>query len=349
MVVCLAFATGHAHADPGALVVVIDRALSDDKLATVTAALVDAKAKFEPGQELAIVSAGKTPKVELALGPIEKAKIPKLSTLAPKTTADLIAALKAAASLLSNTEQQRRILVVTDGDDLIPIGSVAAKLREAKIQVSALGLQSLNRITLQNIARGGKGKLFLVDDAKGVTDAYVEAGRATPTPKDLAVVLVIDRSGSMQGARLEEAKDMARIVVEVLAPTDVVSVVAVDSEALVMVRPQKAANKTRISAEIARIRTAGGTNVFPGLKEAFEIQRSIANAEKHVVLVSDGETAREGLVELATDMNDAGITVSTVGVSGADRGLLADVATAGNGRLFMPDDVVQLAKIFIRP
>ena len=70
---------------------------------------------------------------------------------------------------------------------------------------------------------------------------------------DIALALVIDRSGSMQGPKLEAAKESARVTTEVLSPNDFITVIAFDSEATVYVRPQRAANKMRISSDIARL------------------------------------------------------------------------------------------------
>src|SRR5262249_38406755 len=83
--------------------------------------------------------------------------------------------------------------------------------------------------------------------------------------------IALDRSGSMQGPKLEAAKESARVTAEVLSPNDYLAVVAFDSEAQVYVRPQRASNRMRISAEISRLQSGGGTNIYPGLKEAFDI------------------------------------------------------------------------------
>src|SRR5262245_59403727 len=116
---------------------------------------------------------------------------------------------------------------------------------------------------------------------------------------DIALVLVIDRSGSMQGPKLEAAKESARVTAEVLSPNDMI---AVDSEAQVYVRPTRASNRMRISNDIARLQSDGGTNIFPGLKEAFEILQGLNAKVKHVILLSDGEAPTDGIAELVGDM-----------------------------------------------
>jgi Ca-activated chloride channel homolog len=165
---------------------------------------------------------------------------------------------------------------------------------------------------------------------------------------DVALVLVLDRSGSMQGPKLEAAKEAARATTEVLAPNDYIAVVAFDSEAQVFVRPQRAQNKMRISAEIGRLTSGGGTNIFPGLKEAYEILQGINAKVKHVILMTDGEAPTDGLAELVSDMRSSRITVSCVGVQGADRNMLEMIREAGDGRLYMVEDIGALPRIFMK-
>ena len=58
----------------------------------------------------------------------------------------------------------------------------------------------------------------------------------------------------------------------------------------------------RISNDISRLQSGGGTNIFPGLKEAFEILQGINAKVKHVILLSDGEAPTDGIAELVQDM-----------------------------------------------
>ncbi len=165
---------------------------------------------------------------------------------------------------------------------------------------------------------------------------------------DIALVLVMDKSGSMQGPRIEAAKESARVTAEVLNPKDFIAVVAFDSEATVYVRPTRASNRMRISNDIARLQASGGTNIFPGLKEAFDILQGINAKVKHIILLSDGEAPHDGIVELVQDMRSSRITVSAVGVQGSDKQLLQSITENGNGRLYMVEDIGALPKIFMK-
>ena len=82
---------------------------------------------------------------------------------------------------------------------------------------------------------------------------------------DIALVLVIDRSGSMQGPKLEAAKESARVTAEVLSPNDYHRGRRVRQRgAGLRAAAARASNRMRISNDISRLQSGGGTNIYPG-------------------------------------------------------------------------------------
>ena len=100
--------------------------------------------------------------------------------------------------------------------------------------------------------------------------------------------------------------------------------------------------------DIAKLSAGGGTNILPGLREAKEILDSINAKVKHVILMTDGEAPTDGIADLVGQMRDERITVSCVGVQGADKNLLSMIADTGEGRLYMVEDIGALPKIFMK-
>ena len=165
----------------------------------------------------------------------------------------------------------------------------------------------------------------------------------------LALSLVIDRSGSMRGPKLELAKEAAKATAEMLSSEDHIGVIGFDSTPTRVVRMQGASNHLRISRDIARLQAQGGTAIFPALDMAYQ-DLSITRAKiKHVILLTDGQAPEQGIVELVQVMRAEGMTVSTVGL-GADvnQGLLRSVASQGGGRSYFTNDPHNVPRIFMR-
>ena len=165
----------------------------------------------------------------------------------------------------------------------------------------------------------------------------------------LALALVIDRSGSMSGPKMELTKQAARGAAQLLQPPDLIAVIAFDSQAQTAVRLQPAANRQRVSSGIAAIRSGGGTNVLPGLREALDQLLNASARRKHVIVLSDGQSPSEGVIELVDEAASAHITVSAVGVGdAADLTLLQNIAHRGGGRFHHARDPSTVPRIFTR-
>lgn len=164
----------------------------------------------------------------------------------------------------------------------------------------------------------------------------------------LAIALIIDRSGSMSGEKLEMAKEAARATAEILEPTDMISVIAFDNSPITIVRLQKASNRLRISTDIARLQPGGGTNILPALQEAYNVLAPVNAKVKHAILLSDGQAGYEGIAEICDEMRANRITVSSVAIGDADRNLLNLVAEHGDGKALYTDNASELPRIFVK-
>lgn len=159
--------------------------------------------------------------------------------------------------------------------------------------------------------------------------------RATPRTTEPG-----DHSRAMGGPGLETAKDIVRAALGTLGPADVVAVVGYTDEAEVVVPLQRADHPLRIPTQLLDLTLSGhGSNMFPGLREAFDILQGVSASAKHVILVGPAGPI-DGVPELVEDMRGALIHVSTVCPAGADRDTLAMIADAGGGTAFLVDGPV---------
>ncbi|OWA34461.1 hypothetical protein B9G55_19395 [Saccharibacillus sp. O16] len=167
---------------------------------------------------------------------------------------------------------------------------------------------------------------------------------------ELGLILVIDRSGSMSGSKIELAKEAAMRTVELMRAKDTVGVVAFDDQPWWVVQPQKLTNKEEILEQIQSIPSAGGTNIFPALSSAAEAIKEVDAQRKHIILLTDGQSAGGGSYEdLLAELGEQQVTVSSVAVgSDADRRLLQQIAQSGKGRFYDVQDETTLPAIFSR-
>lgn len=165
----------------------------------------------------------------------------------------------------------------------------------------------------------------------------------------VAMALVIDRSGSMSGLPLEMAKAAARATADTLAGDDLLEVIAFDTQPTRIVRMTAAKHRARIQNDIARLSPGGGTEIFPALDAAYQSLTAARAKRKHVILLTDGQAPSAGIHDLGQTMAGEGITISTVGLgSGVDEALLRGLSDSAGGRFYRVMDAQSLPRIFTR-
>ena len=121
---------------------------------------------------------------------------------------------------------------------------------------------------------------------------------ATPTGVSVANVqmplnlsLVLDRSGSMNGPKIQNLRQAVKMLIDQLQPTDFISIVLFDDQVEIPVYGQPAADKTRLHSIVDTIEDSGGTQMSLGQKGLEEISRNYdASRINKIVLLTDGNT-----------------------------------------------------------
>lgn len=165
----------------------------------------------------------------------------------------------------------------------------------------------------------------------------------------VALVPVMDSSGSMSGEKIRMAASAAAASIRLLAPTDMAGVVAFDTQARWIARLQPVSNITALTEKILTLNAMGGTNIGAGLELAWEDLRAAPAKIRHIILLSDGISAPAPFPEIAARLAADGITLSTVGIGAdADTALLEQLARWGRGRSYHADSPETIPQIFVR-
>lgn len=173
------------------------------------------------------------------------------------------------------------------------------------------------------------------------------------TPINLA--LVIDRSGSMQGAKLTEAKRSAVDLISKMNPADKVAIVQYD-DSVDTVMPLIAVEQTSnvLQALVQGINANGSTDLHAGWLRAAEMLAPHAGRDEscHVILLSDGQanagvTDTTRICDHVSALAGAGVTTTTVGI-GVDFNevLMTAMARAGQGSAHYGERAIDLAETF---
>jgi len=205
----------------------------------------------------------------------------------------------------------------------------------------------------------GGGLLFVTGHAGlGTFDRNAPLQRALPISSEervenqvppVAMVLVVDRSGSMEGEKLAWTKRAALGAVDALPIDAQLGLIAFDAEFRWIAPLQMVSNKQQLTDDINSLSPGGGTRFYPALENAYYQLGASNAAVKHIVLLTDGlSTDGVDFKPLARKMATAGITLSTVAMSKeADDALLKSIAQLSGGRFYHTDKASDVPRIFV--
>ncbi len=222
--------------------------------------------------------------------------------------------------------------------------------------IPANGKQALEEYVQQGgglLVIGGDRNLYREKDKKAPEDPLeraLPAKLAPPrSPEGTAVVLIIDKSSSMEGRKMELARLAAIGVVENLRPVDQVGVLIFDNSFEWAVPIRRADDKPLIKRLISGIMPDGGTQIAPALTEAVRRIRPITATYKHIVLLTDGISEEGDSLTLAKDAESQKITISTVGLGqDVNRNYLERVATTAGGKSYFLTEPQGLQQLLLR-
>ena len=174
----------------------------------------------------------------------------------------------------------------------------------------------------------------------------VEAPRSTRAPSERApldIELVLDRSGSMGGAKIEYTKRAASMAVSLLRESDRCGLVAYDDEILTLARCKAVggSHASRLQEAVGQLYARGSTNLFGGwMAGAEELSRLGEERVRRVLLMTDGlanagVTDRAEILHHVGELAARGVGTTTFGVGlDFDEMLVSGMAEAGNGHFY---------------
>ncbi|MGE7977966.1 VWA domain-containing protein [Psychrobacillus sp. NPDC093200] len=156
----------------------------------------------------------------------------------------------------------------------------------------------------------------------------------------LGLIIVMDRSGSMSGSKMEYAKEAAARSVEMLRDDDHLGFIAFDDRPWQIIETEPLKDREAAVEKILSVGAGGGTEIYTSLALAYEQLQPLKLQRKHIILLTDGQSSSSNdyqtLIEEGKENN---ITVSTVAVGqDADRALLESLAEMGGGTFYEVQD-----------
>lgn len=132
------------------------------------------------------------------------------------------------------------------------------------------------------------------------------------------LTLVLDRSNSMKGARLDKVKVAAHQIIDQLSENDVLSVITFNDRAEVLIEATTVTDKSALKARVSMMGASGGTEIYQGLSAGVDQNRRFfaPRLVNHIILLTDGHTFgdHERSIKLARMAAQEGMTISAMGL-----------------------------------
>ena len=183
---------------------------------------------------------------------------------------------------------------------------------------------------------------------------------------DIALVVVIDKSGSMDAChcnsfdggnggpgmagtrKVDIGKEAILRAAAAMTARDELGIVAFDETAHWVVRTQPLGGISNLQGNIAGIQPLGQTNIFAGLEQAVTSLEDTIATRRHIILLTDGWSSSGQYDAIIARMKAAGITMSTVGAGGGSNPFLQKLAKDGGGRFYDAANPASIPDIFLK-
>ncbi|MGH9681855.1 MAG: VWA domain-containing protein, partial [Candidatus Acidiferrales bacterium] len=212
-------------------------------------------------------------------------------------------------------------------------------------------------LALEQYVYAGGGLLFiagdsnakLASDPKTPFEKMLPVQALPPPEKPIAVVLVLDKSGSMSGPKIEMARDAARASIRTLRPIDMIGVISFDETYNWVIPLGPAGSLESKSGLINQIAANGGTKIYQAVQAGFDVIAQARATHKHIILLTDGVSTPgtlEDFPRLEREALAKHVTISTIGVGDyINRDLLDELAHRTKGKSHFVDNPAAIPQI----